>query len=62
MNLQSYIQKKRKLIVISIGKRDVKMKNYIKCGICKGRHNVGSKKFKRCQKRIKKYLGADKDV
>lgn len=38
------------------------MKNYIKCGICKGRHNVGSKKFKRCQKRIKKYLGADKDV
>jgi len=32
------------------------MKNYIKCGICFGKHNVGSNRFKKCQKKAPKVI------
>ena len=41
------------LLYIGDNKMD---KNYIICGICKRKHNVGSQSFKRCQHKVKRVI------
>lgn len=37
-------------------------RNLIRCGICGHLHNVGSKKFKKCQRKVLKGLRHDQKV